>query len=44
MTDVEEDRMCEFCGDNPAEPGVPCCDNTRCKRAYAREEVEARRG
>lgn len=26
-----EDRLCAFCGENPAEPGVPCCDNGFCK-------------
>jgi hypothetical protein len=31
--------LCEYCKDNPREPGLPCCDNSICKaRHFADQE------
>jgi hypothetical protein len=35
------DPMCDYCGDNPAEPNMPCCSNSRCVRDFYRDCEDA---
>ncbi len=42
--DVERDPTCGYCGDNPAEPGLPCCDAQACRAEHLRELAESEAG
>lgn len=35
-----EEILCEFCGDHPAEPRVPCCDNGFCIAEWLDQKAE----
>ena len=42
--ELHDPELCEYCHENPPEPGLPCCSMSRCLAAYYKDLRESEQG